>query len=204
MILIATSCDPQEDKQSQKITFGEIAPQNLRDSSLVLQATATSGLPITFESSNSAVAAIDGGTVLFRTPGAVSIIAKQAGNSQYYEAPNIARSLIIRDWDPNKKMQTISFELPAEWQLSRDYTAIELNAAASSGLPIKYVLSDTPYGHLSSNGKTIYLYHGGEAGTPPEKYDTQISVTASQAGNDEYNPADNITLNVHITGDVIH
>ncbi|MDR0874546.1 MAG: hypothetical protein LBN27_13960 [Prevotellaceae bacterium] len=202
--LIATACDPQDDKQSQKITFGEIVPQNLRDSSLVLQATASSGLPVILESSDSSIAAIDGNTVFFKTTGTVSITAKQSGNSQYYEAPNITRSLIIRDIDPNKKTQTISFELPAEWQLSRDGTAIELKAAASSGLPVKYILSDTPYASFSSNGKLIYLIHGGEAGTPPEKYDTQISVTASQTGNDEYNPADNVTRTIHIIGDVIH
>jgi hypothetical protein len=35
-------------------------------------------------------------------------------------------------------------------------------------------------------------------------YDTSITIIASQDGNDEYNPADNVKSNMRIIGDVLH
>jgi hypothetical protein len=121
----------------------------------------------------------------------------------------MARQLLIHDWDPNKKIQEISFELPAEWKLSKDYQRVELNAAASSGLPVSYSLSTDMYGRIlagsGSRPAYLYLYHAGEGGAPGDKiYEVNIVVTASQSGNDEYNPADNVERTIHVIGDVFH
>ncbi|MDR0567478.1 MAG: hypothetical protein LBG47_10690 [Prevotellaceae bacterium] len=204
------ACGAGSEKQEQSVDFGDIPPQQLRDGFLQLRATASSGLPVSYASWDTAVAAIDGSKVLFRQAGVVDIIAAQPGNERFYEAPSVTRRLIIRDWDPDKKTQEISFDLPAEWKLSRDGTIVALKAEASSGLPVGFALSTTKYGFLLSRSpnRYLYLYHAGEGGqlvgAERLSYDAQISVVASQAGNDEYNPADNVEKMMHVIGDVMH
>jgi hypothetical protein len=204
--IILSACNKDEGKRTQSIDFSEIAPQLLRDGSVTLQATASSGLPVSFLSRDTAgIAVIEGDRVVFKQAGKVNIIAYQPGNERFYEAPEITRQLLIRDWDPNKKIQTISFELPAEWRLSINYQDVELNATASSGLPVSYSLSTDKYGHITRSNKLLILYHAGEGDTSgDEAYDVNIIVTASQIGNEEYNPADNVERTIHVIGDVFH
>jgi hypothetical protein len=200
-----SACGEDGGKQKQMIDFGEIAPQLLRDSSLLLQIAASSGLPVFFASWDPSVAVIEGDRVRFVQAGTVNITAYQPGNEQFYEAPEIMRLLIIRDWDPGKKIQTIRFDLPGEWKISRDGQALRLTATSSSGLPVAYTLRDTKYARFFQSGSTLYFYHAGEGGAPPDKvYDVQIAVVASQSGNEEYNPADNVTRTIRVIGDVFH
>jgi hypothetical protein len=203
-IMIFAACDTNEGKKTQSIDFGEIAPQQLRDGFLQLQATASSGLPVAFASWDTTIAVIENDKALFLQTGVVSIIAYQPGNEQFYEAPEITRQLIVRDWDPDKKTQEITFELPGEWKISRDGQLFKLNAVASSGLPVSYVLASKEYGRFL-NANTVYFYHAGEGGTPSTAaYDATVSITASQIGNEEYNPADNVERTIRVIGDVFH
>jgi hypothetical protein len=208
-VALLAACSAGDEKQTQSVDFGDIPPQQLRDGFLELRATASSGLPVYYASWDTAIADIDGNKALFRQAGAVDIIACQPGNEHFYEAPNVTQRLLIRDWDASKKTQEIiSFDLPAEWQLSRDGTIVALKAEASSGLPVSFALSTSKYGFLSSRTPYLYLYHAGEGGqlTGEERlfYDAKIAVVASQVGNDEYNPADNVEKVIHVIGDVKH
>lgn len=206
-LMFFTACDTNNEKQAQYIEFEEIAPQQLRDGFVQLQATASSGLPVAFVCWDTTIAVITDEKAHFRKPGIVGITAIQPGNDQFYEAPSIKRQLNIRDWDPNKENQTITnFELPTDWILSRDGILVPLKATASSGLPVSYVLSATRYGFIPDNPPYyLYLYHAGENGIPNYVvYTAQISVVASQSGNDKYNPADNVTKTMRVTGDVNH
>jgi hypothetical protein len=201
---ILFACNKDEGKQTQSIDFGDIAPQLLRDGSVTLQAKASSGLPVFFSSWNTETAVIEGDRVVFKQAGKVNIIAYQPGDERFYEAPEITRQLVIRDWDPDRKTQEITFELPAEWKISRDGQLFKLNAVASSGLPVSYVLASEEYGYLL-NLNTVYFYHAGEGGTSGSAtYNVTVSITASQGGNDEYNPADNVERIIRVIGDVFH
>jgi hypothetical protein len=200
---ILPACNKDDGKQMQSINFGEITPQLLRNGSVALQATASSGLPVLFSSWDTEIAVIEGDRAVFRQAGKVNIIASQPGNDRFHEAPEITQQLLIRDWDPNKKTQEITFELPADWRLSRDGQQLKLYAVASSGLPVSYVLGSKAYGRFLT-ASTVYFYHAGEGGTPRVAYDVQISITASQIGNDEYNPADNVERTIRVIGDVFH
>jgi hypothetical protein len=203
LAVILSACSKDDGKQTQSIEFGEIAPQLLRDGSVKLHATASSGLPVLFSSLDTETVTVEGDRAVFRQAGKVNIIAGQPGNDRFHEAPEVTRQLLIRDWDPDKKIQTVDFELPADWRLSRDGQQLKLYAVASSGLPVSYVLATKAYGRFLTAG-TVYFYHAGESGTPRIAYDVQISIIASQIGNDEYNPADNVERTIRVIGDVFH
>jgi hypothetical protein len=192
--IMTTACETGNGKSSQTIEFGELAPQNLMDGSLQLQATASSGLPVTFVCSNTQIAVIKDNIVEFITDGKVHITAVQPGNESYYEAPNVTRALNIRNWDPDKKTQVISFELPDKW--SNDSLPLPLVASSTSGLPVKFTASDWKATITGDN--LLILYHG------TYTYDTYIDITASQEGDSEYNPAENVVRTIHAIGEGSH
>jgi PKD repeat protein len=71
-------------KQPQTITFTPFNPnQHVGDPDFNLSASASSGLPITYTSSNPNVAIIIGNTVHIVGPGSTTITASQGGNSTY-------------------------------------------------------------------------------------------------------------------------
>jgi hypothetical protein len=181
-------------KRSQTLTFGELAPQNFKDSSMVLEATASSGLAVGFSSSDSSIAKVEGEEVQFVSIGTVYITAHQRGNEEYYEAANIVRELRIRDWDPDKLSQTIHFELPAS--RSNEDPPLALEATASSGLPVSYTSSDRK-GQITADNYFI-LYHG------PYRYELTLTVTAWQEGDERYNPAENVSRTLRAIGEGTH
>jgi hypothetical protein len=202
-IVLATACQ-KEVKQEQSIYFEEIPPQIRIDGSVRLNAAASSGLPVTFVSADERIATIEGDRAVFHAAGRILVYAIQPGNEDFYEAPDVFQYLLIKDWDPNKENQVIDFELPEKWQISKDGQMLKLNAVASSGLPIKYTLQgDEKTGHFL-NASTFYVYHGGEVNNYYDGYDLSVSIVASQEGNDEYNPAENVARRIRIIGDVLH
>ena len=68
-------------KANQAITFGALATKAFNDPPFVLAATASSGLAVTYASSNTAVATVSGSTVTIVGQGTSTITASQAGNS---------------------------------------------------------------------------------------------------------------------------
>ncbi len=82
-------------KASQTINFPPISDQ-WTTSKVTLAATASSGLPVSF-SVGSGPAVITGGVYLYFTDqGIVSIVASQAGNSNYNAAPNVTNTFAVR------------------------------------------------------------------------------------------------------------
>jgi len=69
----------------QSITFGSIPSKSVGDS-FALAATATSGLPVSYSSSNPSVATVAGDVVTINAAGFVEIIASVAGNSSFAPA----------------------------------------------------------------------------------------------------------------------
>ncbi len=81
----------------QSITFNPnpLQDKTYGDADFTLSASASSGLGVTFSSSNSAIATVSGNTVHIVKAGTVNIYADQAGNATYYPAPRVSRSLTI-------------------------------------------------------------------------------------------------------------
>lgn len=197
LIVTLSSCGSSGVKENQTIAFDNLAPHNLSEGSFILKATASSGLPVTFFSSDTTIATIRDNTITFHKPGTVDITAVQTGNTQYYQAAQVTRSLTINE-DNNavKKNQTITFVLNETiWKLSQG--TLTLNATASSGLPVTFTSSNITYALITGNLLTVSS--GAIAGNDNGVI---VVITASQAGNYEYNSAPTVTDTLRVIHDV--
>jgi hypothetical protein len=82
-------------KSSQTIAFDAIGPVYLSDGSLVLNASSTSGLGLSFAIGDAAIATVDAGVVTFQSIGSTTITATQPGNENYDPAPAVTRTLTV-------------------------------------------------------------------------------------------------------------
>jgi len=81
--------------KTQTITFAALSNKTFATGTYTLTGTASSGLPITYTSSDPTVATISGSTVTFVGIGTTSITASQAGNASWDNANDVTRSLTI-------------------------------------------------------------------------------------------------------------
>jgi peptidoglycan/xylan/chitin deacetylase (PgdA/CDA1 family) len=151
---------------SQSIVFPVIPNKQLTDPPFTVNASASSGLPITF-SIVSGPATISGNTItLTKVAGTVTVRATQAGNINYLSAT------ATQSFTVGKLSQTINFpQIPDHEALDDPF---QLKATASSGLPVTFEIL---YGPADIEGDN-YVYLWEEAG--------QVGVRATQAGNAQY------------------
>jgi len=92
----ATANITDNDKMDQVITFAALPNKILGDPSFTLTATGgASGNPVTFASSNPAVATVSGNVVTIVGVGTVTITASQAGNAIYHAAADVPQSFTV-------------------------------------------------------------------------------------------------------------
>ena len=150
----------------QIITFPAIPTTTLATGSVILNATATSHLPISYSSTNTSVCTVSGSTVTLLNFGTCGIWAAQAGNGIVPPAPQVGHAFEV-----TLATQTIPFARPATQWLGE--MTFNLNATASSGLPVSYA-STTP-SICTVAGSTVTLLALGECG-----------IWATQPGNTSY------------------
>lgn len=163
----------------QTLTFPALLGKSFGDAAFALTATASSGLTVSYNSSNPNVATISGNTVTLTGPGSSTITATQAGNATYNPAPPVLRTLTV-----SKAAQTISFAALAGKTLGNSPFA--LAASASSGLTVSYDSSNPSVATISGNTVTI---------TGPGS----TTITAAQAGDDNYDPATAVAQSLTVT-----
>ncbi len=157
---------------SQTITFGALTAVNYGGANFNLNATASSGLAVTYTSSNTSVATISGSTVTIVGVGTTTITASQSGNTNIAAATDVTQTLTV-----NQASQTITFAaLPNKLLTDVPFA---LTATASSGLTVTYSSSNTAVATVSGNTVTIV----GLGSTV---------ITASQAGNANYAAATSV------------
>jgi len=164
-------------KAGQTINFPHIASQT-NGTMLNLAATASSGLPVTFKSTTTAVCTVFGNTASFIATGTCSIDVLQAGNATYAAATAVGTSFVVLTG------QSISF--PAIMGTYSAGSSVVLSATASSGLAVKFT-STTP-AVCTVSGSTASLLIGGTC-----------SITASQAGNGTYAAATSVSQSLTVT-----
>jgi hypothetical protein len=80
-------------KTDQTITFGPLGDKTYGDPSFGVSATASSGLPVSFNASGNC--SISGSTVTITSAGSCTVKASQGGNSNYNPAPDVSQSFKI-------------------------------------------------------------------------------------------------------------
>uniref|UniRef100_UPI00404B48DF BspA family leucine-rich repeat surface protein n=1 Tax=Fulvivirga sp. TaxID=1931237 RepID=UPI00404B48DF len=149
---------------SQSITFEAIDDQLFSNGSLTLEATASSGLDVTYDIV-SGPATVSGNVVSFTDLGMVTVSASQAGNEAFTAAAVVEQSFTIF-----KNEQTITFNTIDDQFFEAG--SITLSATASSGLEVSY---DIVSGPATITGNVISF---SDLGT--------VVVSANQVGNDSF------------------
>ena len=80
---------------SQTINFPPLPTKNVGDAAFSPAATASSGLPIAYQSDNPAVATVSGGTINIVGAGTAHITASQSGNNGYQPATPVTQTLTV-------------------------------------------------------------------------------------------------------------
>jgi hypothetical protein len=87
--------DQSYTRLNQVISFGELTQKRMGDTPFELTAEASSDLPVSYASSNTDVAVIDGNTVILTGAGTTDITASQEGNFLYYQATDVVQTLTV-------------------------------------------------------------------------------------------------------------
>ena len=165
----------------QTITFTNPASlaKTYGNTPFTLGATASSNLAVTYTSSNTGVASISGNTVTITGAGTTTITANQAGNASYNAATPVSRTLTV-----SKAVQAITFTNATKTYGDPDF--ILHGTGGASGEPITYTSSAPEVAVIT--GTTVTVLTPGST-----------TITASQAGNANYDAANDVvrTLSVN-------
>ncbi len=166
----ATASDTTIPAAAQSISFGAIASVTFGVAPFALNATATSGLAVSFSSSTPTVCTVAGATVIIVAGGICSVIASQPGNGTQGAANPVTQSFLV-----NPVTQTVTFTLPARPPVNFNL-GVPLTGTSSSGLQVFYSTTTPLVCFL--NVPDVYFQATGAC-----------TITASQPGNASYLPA---------------
>jgi len=163
-------------RTAQTITFAALSNRTLPVAPFALSATASSGLPVAFNSTTTPVCTVSNSTLTIVGTGTCSISANQAGNATYAPATPVTQSFVVSLFTGTA--QTITFGPLSNVPLGTKPFAI--TATASSGLAVSFTSATT--GVCTVSGNTVTIVAAGFC-----------SITASQPGNSTYATATPVT-----------
>lgn len=168
-------------RASQAITFEPLADKTFGDDSFQVSASASSGLPVSFEII-SGPATISGDSVTITGVGTVVIGASQAGNTNYNAAIPVTQSFTVAPANP-----TVAISAAGGVYNGQPFSATATVAGVVAGV------DDTPNAALEGVSVTLAYFVGSSAaGTPladaPASAGT-FTVVASFAGSANYSSA---------------
>jgi len=158
----------------QQITFGQPAPVTYGDAPVALDATATSSLPVALVSTTPTVCTVSGASAVIVNAGTCTIDADQGGNGDYLAAATVTRSFTVA-----KAPQAINLPAIGPHSLG-DPAFTEPATGGGSGNPV-VLASATPQVCTVSGGTVTVTGVG------------TCTLTADQAGNDDYLPASEVS-----------
>ena len=153
------------ERRLQTISFEEIE-KTYGDEPFELNASASSGLPLTFEIV-SGPATVEGNILTILGAGTVTVRARQDGNEFYFPVE------VTKTFTVNKAQQTITFEAIDTKTYGDE--PFELIADVDTELPLTFELVSGP---ASISGSLLTILGAGD-----------VTVRVSQAGNENYLPA---------------
>jgi trimeric autotransporter adhesin len=166
IILSGTGTSAGTGNLQQSITLDAIPAQTI-NSTVALTATASSGLPVSFNSNTPGICTIAGSAASLLAFGTCTVQANQIGNSVYAAAPTVTQSFTV-----TLEAQMITFGALPNQALNTS-VAVALIATASSDLPVSFT-STTPT-VCTISGSTASLLAPGTC-----------TVQANQTGNGIY------------------
>lgn len=161
---------------SQTITFASPGTQTYGEEPFTPVATASSGLPVTFEASEDCT--IEDDALVLTGAGSCTVTALQSGDSQYAEAPPVSHKLTIE-----KAAQTIDFSVAEHTYGEPDFT---ISATSTSGEPVSFKRQS---GECTVSEDTVHITGSGSC-----------TIDANQAGNADYKAAAQVQDTFRIDG----
>jgi endonuclease/exonuclease/phosphatase family metal-dependent hydrolase len=162
--------------KAQTITFDNVATKTYGDDPFTINATSTSALPVTY-TFVSGPATLNGKEVTITGAGTIVIKATQAGNDDFLAAAPVDLTVVV-----NKANQVINYTAIGDKTYGDD--PFDIVATTASGLDISYVLKE---GAATLAGNKVTITGAGD-----------IKITASQAGNENYNKADDVDITIAV------
>ena len=166
-------------KINQTLSWTQTLSGYVGDGPIQLSVSSNSNLTVTYTSSNTDVATVEGNVLTIVGAGTSTITALQSGNDIYNAATNITKTITI-----SKKSQAITWSQSLSAFV--DDAPIQLLALSNSELPVAYTSSNVNVATIENDFLTIV----GE-GT--------ATITAKQVGNEMYNAATNVTKTITVT-----
>lgn len=154
-------------KSSQTITFGSLAAVSYGDAPLTLGATASSGLTVSYVSSDPTVATVSGSAVTILKAGQTVITASQSGNGNYLAATDVLQTLTVnkavaavtvtnldQTYDGADKVVSIA-TVPANLTVTTTYDGETNHPVNAGSYAVVVTVDETNYSGMSSNTLVI-------------------------------------------------
>ena len=167
------------------IAFGPLPDIVMGAPPFTIAATASSGLPVAFNSGTGSVCTVSGATVTIAATGTCSITASQPGNAIYSAAAPVTQSFPVT----GQKPQSIAFFAPAS--VPSGSSPFTISATASSGLPVDFTSPSSSACTVS--GSTVTL-------VSTALTSGSCSITATQPGDATYAAAPAVTRTFPVLG----
>jgi Bacterial Ig-like domain (group 3)/MBG domain/FG-GAP-like repeat len=162
---------------TQTISFGALANQTYGTASFTVSATASSGLPVGFNSQTGSVCTVSGATVTLVSAGTCTIQATQAGNGSYAAATPVTQSFQVT---PAATSVALSSSLnPAVYGQEVTLTAAVSSAAGTPGGSVTFADGGAALGSAPLNGS-------GQAALAVQLAAGSHSVTATYGGSTNF------------------
>jgi hypothetical protein len=156
----------------QVIEFAYPGGGMLLDGPVTLSAVASSGLPVTFESTTPTTCTASGDQLTLVSAGECRVVAHQPGGKTADGVQWAAADDVSQLFNVLKHTQLVTFA-PPDYVLSSKTKSVTLSASSDSGLPISFS-SDTPANCAIEGSELKVLAKG------------TCAVTATAAGDDNY------------------
>ena len=167
---------------SNVISFPSLNNTALGDVAPELRATAASGLPVYYGTVDGSICQIGSGgfgPIIMVSPGTCRVVAHQDGDTYNAAATTVERSFTI-----SKGVNRITFAKPQDVAFSA--SNLPFGAFAASGLPISYSTTTPSQCTVDLDGTAVFLRTG------------NCTVVASQAGDNNWDPASPVSQNVSV------
>ncbi len=165
-------------KANQEITFDFLDVKTTADEAFELTAVSSSGLTISYASSDETVATVNGATVTIVGPGTSTITASQSGDDHYNAAADVQQQLVVTQANDTRITSSIEIDAIADQTVGND--AITLTATVRPvDAPISWEIISGP---ATIDGNILTL--GDQAGL--------VQVKGSIKETDEYKGSEDV------------